>query len=97
MLVELRPHGIMPIGSLKFRFRDISLVGAIPMETFLGHVPSVGPEEVDPAEPGAAHVPVRALPRLQQGGQGQQRQGQVPLQDEDDGEWDFKRINLVHE
>ena len=45
----------------------------------------MGPQEADPAVARAEDVPLRALPRLQQGGQGQQWQGQVPLQDEDAG------------
>ena len=52
---------------------------------FSGHLPRVGPQEAHPAVAGAPDVPLRTLPRLQQGGQGQQRQGQVPLQDEDAG------------
>ena len=46
----------------------------------------MGSQEVDPAESGAENVPVRAVPRLLQGGQGLQREGEVSLQDENDGE-----------
>ncbi len=51
-----------------------------------GHIPSVGPKEVDPAEPREADVPLRTVPGLLQGGQGLQREVQVPLQDEDAGQ-----------
>ena len=45
----------------------------------------MGPQEADPTESGATHVPLRALPGLLQGGQGLQREIQIHLQDEDDG------------
>ncbi len=37
----------------------------------------MGSEEVDKAEQGEENVPVRPVPRVQQGSQGQQREGQV--------------------
>ncbi len=46
----------------------------------------MGPEEADPTESGPTDVPLRAVPRLLQGGEGLQREVQVPLQDEDAGE-----------
>ena len=52
---------------------------------FLGYFPCVGPEEVDTSVAGTSNVPVWALPGLLQGGQGQQWQGQVSLQNENAG------------
>ena len=46
----------------------------------------MGPEEADPTESRPTDVPLRAVPRLLQGGEGLQREVQVPLQDEDAGE-----------
>ena len=47
----------------------------------------MGPQEVDPSEPGAQDVPVRPVPGLLQGGEGQPGQAKVPVQDENAGKY----------
>ena len=52
-----------------------------------GGLPSLGPEEADPAVPGQEDVSFRALSRFLQGGERLQREDEISVQNENDGEF----------